>query len=392
MGLIMKKLFTVLACLPLAGVLASAKAEPLSVAFCPAKNVRTYPLSSTQHVDGLVLENAAIVNRGADAVTLTRVDFQLLNGGAVMEERHYVGDALTKLAAAGPAVQGSGMMKEAAFQFCGTQMVGPEIKLAGPALATNQAMLVMHQTFAYRGARDVLRVHVEGQAAGKAVSINGDLPIVSGFAKNSYIFPLRGAWYAGVGPTWHGGHRWAVPEQFAFDIAKIGDTGKSYHGTGTKFTDYYAYGAEVIAAAAGKVVAAEDGLAEDTTAMRRPDETPDAYLRRLIGEQSQRMAGGPHSIAGNYVLIDHGNGEYSMSAHLKPGSVRVKAGDTVAQGQAIGQLGSSGNSTEPHLHFQICDAPDALMCAGIPVQFSNVELPWADGTREIQSGDIVVTK
>jgi murein DD-endopeptidase MepM/ murein hydrolase activator NlpD len=389
----MKKLFTVLACLPFVAAVAQARADSaLSVAFCPAKNVRIYPLSSAQHVHGLVLENAAIVNRGVDAVTLTRVDFQLLNGGAVMDERHYAGDALTKLAATGPAVQGSGMMQVAAFQFCGTAMVGPEIKLAGPALAQNQALLVMHQAFAYRGARDVLRVHVEGLAAGKPVSINGDLPIVSGFAKTSFIFPLRGTWYAGVGPTFHSGHRWALPEQFAFDIAQIGTGGRSYRGNGTKFTDYYAYGATVIAAAAGHVVVAEDGLAEDTTAMRRPDETLDGYMKRLIGDQAKRLMGGTHGIAGNYVIIDHGNGEYSLYAHLKPGSIRVKAGDTVAQGQMIGQLGSSGNSTEPHLHFQVCDAADALMCAGIPVQFTNVEVPWADGSREIQSGDIVVAK
>jgi len=53
-------------------------------------------------------------------------------------------------------------------------------------------------------------------------------------------------------------------------------------------------------------------------------------------------------------------------AHLKAGSVAVKVGDVVEAGQVLGKLGSSGNSTEPHLHFQVCDRPEPLQCAGIP--------------------------
>jgi murein DD-endopeptidase MepM/ murein hydrolase activator NlpD len=316
----------------------------------------------------------------------------LLSGGAVMEESHYAGDALTKLASNGPAMQSAGVMEMAPFLFCGTAMIGPGIKLGGPHLAHNEALLVIHQPFAYRGARDSLRVQVSGKADGHAVSAAAAIPVVSDFAKGNYIFPLKGVWFVGVGPTWHGGHRWAAPEQFAFDIGRIGDGGMTYRGHGTTFADYYAYGADVLAAANGRVVAASDGVAEDPTAMRRPDEDLTAYMTRLRDEQATRLAGGTKNIAGNYVMIDHGNGEFSLSAHLQPGSVRVHVGDTVVQGQVIGRLGSSGNSTEPHLHFQICDAPDPLMCAGIPVQFTNVEIPWADGPRELQSGDEIIAK
>ena len=97
-------------------------------------------------------------------------------------------------------------------------------------------------------------------------------------------------------------------------------------------------------------------------------------------------------MAGNHVVIDHGNGEYSLYAHLKPGSILVKPGNRVTAGTVLAQLGSSGNSTEPHLHFQVCDAADALMCAGIPVQFNNVSLPFADYPRPVQSGDVVVAQ
>jgi len=90
-------------------------------------------------------------------------------------------------------------------------------------------------------------------------------------------------------------------------------------------------------------------------------------------------------------VIRHGEGEFSLYAHLKTGSVRVRAGDAVRQGQPIARLGHSGNSTEPHLHFQVCDGPDPLRCAGLPVRFDAIALPFADRPRAPQSGDFVQT-
>jgi hypothetical protein len=110
---------------------------------------------------------------------------------------------------------------------------------------------------------------------------------------------------------------------------------------------------------------------------------------KTIQSQAERLEKG--SILGNYVVIDHGQGEFSLYAHLKPGSVRVKTGDQVKAGNVIGKLGSSGNSTEPHLHFQITDRTD-LRGAGIPMNFSNITILWADLPRPIQSGDIVIAK
>ncbi|MBQ7136601.1 MAG: M23 family metallopeptidase [Bacilli bacterium] len=56
---------------------------------------------------------------------------------------------------------------------------------------------------------------------------------------------------------------------------------------------------------------------------------------------------------GNYVMIDHGDGTYSLYAHMHKDTITVFAGDVVEQGQVIGKLGHSGNSTGPHLHFEI---------------------------------------
>ncbi|HET6888703.1 MAG TPA: M23 family metallopeptidase, partial [Candidatus Udaeobacter sp.] len=220
----------------------------------------------------------------------------------------------------------------------------------------------------------------------------GSIPIKSEFAKNKYIFPLRGVWYVGWGASFHTGHRWAIPEEFALDIAKVGESGLSHKGDGTRFDDFYAYGADVLAAADGRVTSLANDQQEDPSAMQRPNETQEAYSARLQKEQGERLGKGLTGITGNYVMIDHGKNEYSLYAHLQPGSVGIRVGDHVKAGDVIGKLGSSGNSTEPHLHFHVCDKPDPLMCAGIPVNFSDITIQWADLPRPIQSGDVVIAK
>jgi murein DD-endopeptidase MepM/ murein hydrolase activator NlpD len=54
---------------------------------------------------------------------------------------------------------------------------------------------------------------------------------------------------------------------------------------------------------------------------------------------------------GLHVLLDHGNGISSLYAHLS--AVTAASGDVVAPGEVLGAVGSSGNSTGPHLHFEV---------------------------------------
>jgi murein DD-endopeptidase MepM/ murein hydrolase activator NlpD len=105
--------------------------------------------------------------------------------------------------------------------------------------------------------------------------------------------------------------------------------------------------------------------------------SPPAMLY-LVAEGMVRELLGPGRILGNHVVLDLGDGVYAALAHLRRGSVRVRPGDRVAAGQQLAAWGNSGNSTEPHLHFQLMDHPSVLLAAGLPVAFDHFQVAGAD--------------
>jgi hypothetical protein len=148
-----------------------------------------------------------------------------------------------------------------------------------------------------------------------------------------------------------------VPERYAIDWIKLGDNGDSYSGDQYKNSSYYAYNVPILAVADGKVTAVSDGLPENIPHKSKP-----------VGEQTLV------TMPGNNVIEDIGDGLYAGYAHLIPGTITVKAGDQVHRGQVLGRLGNSGNSTEPHLHLQVCNAPSFLICEGVPMEFQRMSL------------------
>jgi len=89
---------------------------------------------------------------------------------------------------------------------------------------------------------------------------------------------------------------------------------------------------------------------------------------------------GPNRVVGNHVILKLGDGAYAMLAHLRRHSIRVQAGQAVTAGEQLAECGNSGNSTEPHLHFQLMDRASVAIAAGIPFQLvdgdgEHVEVP-----------------
>lgn len=378
----MHRTLTLVAALCLLAALPTAQA--LEIRFHPA-NVRAYELDATHGIRAVVLQNMAIINNGDADVTISQVVLEVVERGVGFETLTLRAAELDRAAAMGAGLQSSGMLGVLAFQFGGSALLPEGTTLSKTrVLKPGTALLVTNQVFAFAGKRDALRVNAQTLTGmGEAT-----LFVLSNPSRTAFALPLEGMWYDGAGPSLHTHHRWVVPQEFAHDFMRIGADGLSYSGNGTSFTDYYAYGQPVLAAADGQVVAVLDGEAEDATLLQRAGEPLEAYVKRIVERQNQQLTRGARGIVGNHIVIRHGE-EYSLYAHLKPGSVNVKVEESVKRGQQIAAVGSSGSSTEPHLHFHVCDGPDVLGCAGIPARFENVEIYGSLQVRQLQSGDLV---
>ena len=96
------------------------------------------------------------------------------------------------------------------------------------------------------------------------------------------------------------------------------------------------------------------------------------------------------TMGGNQVVLDLGAGQYAFYAHLQPGSIRVRQGERVRKGQVLALLGNSGNSTAPHLHFQVSDAPVLLGGEGLPYVIDRFERNGRQHRNEIPLQDWAV--
>jgi murein DD-endopeptidase MepM/ murein hydrolase activator NlpD len=180
--------------------------------------------------------------------------------------------------------------------------------------------------------------------------------------------PVRGEWTVfWGGPTLDKNyHAFTRDQRFALDLLIMQD-GRTHRGDGTHLADYFCYGQPVLAPAAGTVVWVQDSL---------PDQVP--------GQMD------PAHATGNSLILDHGDGEFSLLAHLQPRSLHLRVGDRVAEGAVVGRCGNSGNTTEPHLRYHLQNGPQPFLADGLPVQFTDVVV---DGRRiaraEIEKGSRV---
>ncbi|WP_199552528.1 M23 family metallopeptidase [Streptomyces sp. N35] len=131
-----------------------------------------------------------------------------------------------------------------------------------------------------------------------------------------------------------------------------------------------AFGAPLLAVADATVVHAEDGQRDHLSRNSLL-----ALLYLMIVESIGRTLGGARRVVGNHLVLDLGDGTYALYAHLQHGSLSVRTGDKVTTGQQLARCGNSGNSTEPHVHFQLMDTPTLTTAQGLPFTWRGVGVP-----------------
>lgn len=158
-------------------------------------------------------------------------------------------------------------------------------------------------------------------------------------------------------------------EQFAIDYSQLGPDNTCCRGPPRAPSSWWGYGTPVLAAAPGVVVSVVDGM---------PDQQPVGTITNVP----------PGHAAGNSIVQDIGGRRYVGYGHFKPGSIPawVRVGARLRPGDLIGRVGNSGNSSNPHLHFQVMDAPSSSFAdaTGLPFVFDTQLL---EGTVPVQDVD-----
>ncbi|SOC43942.1 M23 family metallopeptidase [Salinicoccus kekensis] len=175
----------------------------------------------------------------------------------------------------------------------------------------------------------------------------------------SYTMPIEEQWTV----IWGGKneflnyHYLHEPQRYAYDLVIMNDE-CTFENNSIKNENFYAFNKNIISPAEGKV-------------------------REIVNDIHDNIPGEMNETDpfGNYVIIEHAENEYSLIAHFKQFTIIVKEGEYIEKGQQLGLCGNSGNSSEPHIHFQVMDSPDLYNCCSLPIRFSN-------GTKPIQ-GDYV---
>jgi Peptidase family M23 len=161
-----------------------------------------------------------------------------------------------------------------------------------------------------------------------------------------------------------------LAQRFAIDFEQVDATGRIFSGDSKVVRNYRIYGKPIFAVADGTVVAARNDLNDQV-----PGKLPDG----LPLDQAD----------GNFAIVALGGGAYALYAHMRRDSVLVGAGSKVRRGEKIGEVGNTGNTQAPHLHFQLMDGAGGLASNGVPYVFDSYRVTAVDeaGTADFDRAE-----
>jgi hypothetical protein len=206
------------------------------------------------------------------------------------------------------------------------------------------------------------------------------------------VLPLRGKIFVWEGHDFYA-HHLRVPlgnsqvhelgitansNDFSGDFIYLDAQGHKYHDDPRKLKNWYSYGKAIYAPGGGIVIATANDVPENW--FKDAGATKIGYPKIPAGKDPKDI--------GNFVLIDHQNGEFSLLVHMKPGSIVVKAGDRVQPAQMLGRIGFTGDSIFPHLHYSLMDGPEVFKAWGLPAYFTQFRRVLGSGSERVNKGPV----
>jgi len=275
-------------------------------------------------------------------------------------------------------------------KFIDTNGFAPSIQtVPHRVIAPGGKILVFNPFFEFDKAIDLTRLEFEAtfsvEKSDKEYTSTATVYPQAYRTKTNLILPLQGRLIVHDGHDFYAHHRrldYALPiaghfgirsnfMRYAYDFCLIDPHGNLTTNTGGSNEEWLSFGATVVAPGAGKIVAAYA-------------DQPDNFYHGKNYFDPELLPKDPMSFYGNYILIDHLNGEFSLLGHLRKGSLRVKIGDLVAQGQPLAAVGASGSANNPHLHYELRTG-NGLNVEGLPSSFRGFRRVL--GKRSIELSD-----
>lgn len=332
-------------------------------------------------ITDIKLPDLVVTNKQKTAITVARVDVIGKVSGLEAVRLHISGKQLGEAIGNTADMLNKQKLPLPSVQLSFGNVALPEGVLSENGMAVDgQSILIPLSKIAYlhhvgQAKMDGVEIRLTVNSGGKETVVPFPVKLTLYEVKGKYIFPVRGDVQMAFLPLSYIHHRSSASQEFAMDLVGANQkdassfTGISRPNPKT-LSDHSIWGREVLAVGDGVVVERGDKFPEER--MSDPAKfTKPGYTTDLIKELIPTI-GWTNAVAGNYVVIDHRNGEFSAYCHLQDGSIRVKPGDKVQKGVVIAKVGNTGNSGAPHLHFQLMDSPNFFIANGLPVMFENV--------------------